>query len=221
MGYWIIEGSVPHEFDKMDTTILEVVRDNIVTILKTVENQATIENIVRDDLYSGLKSAEYLYGEGKKKIDQYTTSAICLFKISNLLEIDNNVSRKTGDNVITIISKTVKENLADNYVFVRYMGPKFAIVFSGADVNGVMNFMTSIKERLEQLKIQAADDYFKDISNQRESENQKIVSRPTIAVSPKIRAVISTYYKGTSLDGALKKLEEYIDSSNENNIISM
>ena len=78
IGYWIIEGSQPHEFDHIDTTILEVVRNNIVTILKTVENQATIENIVRDDLYSGLKSAEYLYGEGKKTIDKYTTSAICL-----------------------------------------------------------------------------------------------------------------------------------------------
>ena len=39
-----------------------------------------------------------------------------------------------------------------------------------------------------------------------------------VIVSPKIRVVISTYYKGTSLDGALKKLEEYIDSSNENTI---
>ena len=40
IGYWIIEGSKPHEFDKIDTTILEVVRNNIVTILKTVDNQA-------------------------------------------------------------------------------------------------------------------------------------------------------------------------------------
>ena len=89
IGYWIIEGSMPHEFDHIDTTILEVVRNNIVTILKTVEKQATIENIVRDDLYSGLKSAEYLYGEGKKIIDQFTTSAICLFKITNLPNINN------------------------------------------------------------------------------------------------------------------------------------
>ena len=208
IGYWIIEGSIPHEFDHIDTTILEVVRNNIVTILKTVENQSTIENIVRDDLYSGLKSAEYLYGEGKKIIDKYTTSAICLFKIVNLPEINTEVSRKTGDSTITQISNLVKRNLAQEYVFVRYMGPKFAIVFSGADKDGVYNFMTELKKKMEELDIMAEKDYI-------HSDEEDVI------VSPKIRVVISTYYKGTSLDGALKKLEEYIDSSNENSIKSI
>ena len=36
-----------------------------------------------------------------------------------------------------------------------------------------------------------------------------------------IRAVISKYYKGTSLDGALKKMEEFIDSSNTPDITSV
>ena len=208
IGYWIIEGSIPHEFDHIDTTILEVVRNNIVTILKTVENQATIENIVRDDLYSGLKSAEYLYGEGKKIIDKYTTSAICLFKIVNLPEINTEISRKTGDSTITQVSNLVKKNLAKEYVFVRYMGPKFAIVFSGADKDGVYNFMSELKKKMEELDIMAEKDYI-------HSDEEDVI------VSPKIRVVISTYYKGTSLDGALKKLEEYIDSSNENTIKSI
>lgn len=209
IGYWIIEGSKPHEFDHIDTTILEVVKNNIVTILKTVENQATIENIVRDDLYSGLKTAEYLYGEGKKTIDKYTTSAICLFKITNLPDINIEISRKTGDSVITAISDFMKKNLAKEYIFVRYMGPKFAIVFSGADKNGVYSFMSDMKNKMEQLNILAAQDYVHN------NEDEDVV------VSPKIRVVVSTYYKGTALDGAFKKLEEYIDSSNENTIKSI
>lgn len=209
IGYWIIEGSIPHEFDHIDTTILEVVRNNIVTILRTVENQAVIENIVRDDLYSGLKSAEYIYGEGKKIIDKYTTSAICLFKVTNLPNINTKISRKTGDNVITEISNYIRNNLSKEYVFVRYMGPKFAIVFSGADKHGVYNFMTDLKSKLESLDILASEDYIN------ENENEDVV------VSPKIRVVISTYYKGTALDGAFKKLEEYIDSSEENTISSI
>ena len=205
IGYWIIEGSIPHEFDHIDTTILEVVRNNIVTILKTVENQSTIENIVRDDLYSGLKSEEYLYGEGKKTIDKFTTSAICLFKITNLPDINTQISRKTGDNVIIEISKFMKANLAKDYVFVRYMGPKFAIVFSGADKNGVYSFMEDMKNKMEKIDIYAGD-YVPE-------EDEDVV-----IVNPKVRVVISTYYKGTALDGAFKKLEEYIDSSDENTI---
>ena len=212
IGYWIIEGSVPHEFDKIDTTILEVVRNNIVTILKTVENQSTIENIVRDDLYSGLKSEEYLYGEGKKVIDKYPTSAICLFKISNLPEINTEISRKTGDNVITQVSNYLKGNLGKEYIFVRYMGPKFVIVFSGADVGGVYNFMQEIKTKVETLQIPAGEDYYKNnptdiiedeedinvetennIDNNVEANNEEENEQVEVVVSLKLRIAISTY----------------------------
>ena len=109
IGYWLIEGGEPHEFDLIDTTILEVIRNNIVAILRTVENQKIIESIVRDDKYSSLKSAEYLYAAGRKTIDKYTQSAVCMFKIVNLEEINEGISRKTGDMVITRVCQVVKK----------------------------------------------------------------------------------------------------------------
>lgn len=204
VGYWIIEGNKPHEFDNVDTTILEVIKNNIVSALKTVANQSTIENIVREDKFSGLKSAEYLYGIAKKVINKYSTSTVCLFKITNLSEINEKVDRKVGNYIITKISELFKSNLAQEYFFVRYMGPKFAIVFSGTDEEGVVNFMKSMKLQIENIKI--------DVQNFGKS-NVKIVS-------PKINVAITTYYKGTALEGVIKKLEEYLDNadSNENNI---
>ena len=204
IGYWIIEGSSPHEFDNIDTAILEVVKNNIVAILKTVQNQAIIENIVRDDLYSELKSAEYLYGEGKKEIDKYTTSTVCLFKIINIVEINEKISRKTGNAVISEVAECVRNELAPEYIFVRYMGPKFAIVFSGVDKNGVETFLQTMKENVENLVIDSQGDYS---------------GEPT-TVSPKINIVLTTYYKGTALEGVTKKLEEFLDTENpkESNI---
>lgn len=204
VGYWIIEGNKPHEFDNVDTTILEVIKNNIVSALKTVANQSTIENIVREDKFSGLKSAEYLYGIAKKVINKYSTSTVCLFKITNLSEINEKVDRKVGNYIITKISELFKSNLAQEYFFVRYMGPKFAIVFSGTDEEGVVNFMKSMKLQIENIKI--------DVQNFGKY-NVKIVS-------PKINVAITTYYKGTALEGVTKKLEEYLDNadSNENNI---
>ena len=152
IGYWIIEGSAPHEFDNVDTTILEVVKNNIVSVLKTVENQSVVEKIVRDDLYSELKTAEYLYADGKKIIDKYDKSTVCLFKIINIVQINQEVSRKTGDNVITQICRAVKEELAPEYLFVRYMGPKFAIVFSGVEIDSVEEYMKSMKEKNRIIK---------------------------------------------------------------------
>ncbi len=206
IGYWIIEGSEPHEFDKIDTTILEVVKNNIVAVLKTVANQSVIENIVRDDKYSTLKTAEYLYGEGKKYIDQYDTSAVCMFKIINLEKINEDISRKTGDAIITNVCKIIKDNLAQEYIFVRYMGPKFAIVFSGIEPKSVENYLIDIKGKVEDIELEPVDVEFEDGED--------------IIANPKLNMVITSYYKGTALEGVLKKLEEYLDKAdaNENTI---
>ena len=36
IGYWIIESGTPHDFDNVDTTVLEVIKENIVAVLKTL-----------------------------------------------------------------------------------------------------------------------------------------------------------------------------------------
>ena len=205
IGYWLIEGNKPHEFDNIDTTMLEVIRNNIVSILRTVENQKIIESIVRDDKYSSLKTAEYLYGEGRKIIDQYTTPTVCMFRITNLEKINEEISRKTGDVVITKVCEVVRSNLAREYLFVRYMGPKFAIVFSGIEKQAVAGFMEQIKGEVENLKIEPVDVEF-----EKENEDDE-----DIMAEPKINVIMSTYYKGTALEGVLKKLEEYLDNSDK------
>ena len=193
IGYWIIESGTPHDFDNVDTTVLEVIKDNIVSVLKTVVHQKTLETIVRKDLFSGLYSEEYLYGEGRRIIDQYTTSTICMFKITNLEEINHKCTRELGNEVIEKISEYIKNNISDQYVFVSYMGPKFVIAFSGVEINGVAEYINDLKEKIENTKI---------VSN----ENEKI------SAFPRLNFTISTYYKGTGLEEILKKQEEYLDN---------
>ena len=202
IGYWLLEGSQPHEFDSIDTTMLEVIRNNIVAILKTVQNQRIIESIVRDDKYSTLKTAEYLYGEGRKTIDQYTTSTVCMFRITNIEEINEDISRKTGDTVITKVCEIIKSNLSNEYIFVRYMGPKFVIVFSGIERSAVVSFVEQIKQEVEEIEVEPVDVEFEDAED--------------IIAKPKINVIISTYYKGTALEGVLKKEEEYLDNADKN-----
>ena len=197
IGYWIIEGGRPHEFDNLDTTILEVIRNNIVSIIKTVENQNILENIVRDDKFSKLKTAEYLYGEGKRIIDEYPTSTVSMFRIVNIENINEEISRKTGNKIIEEVSDTVRNNISKDYIFVRYMGPKFVIVFPGIDKDSVKSYIGQLKEQVEKISIEPVDVEF---------EEEEILAKP------KINIVISTYYKGTALENLLKKLEEYLDS---------
>ena len=216
IGYWIIESGTPHDFDNVDTTVLEVIKQNIVSVLKTVVHQKTLESIVRKDLFTGLYSEEYLYGEGKKKIDQYTISTICMFKITNIQQINKEYSRELGNKVITQISNYVDDNLSQEYVFVRYMGPKFVIAFSGVEANSVADFLNDIKEKIESMQISLTEQEIETLNmevNSKKKLGKELVK--DIAI-PRLNFVISSYYKGTGLAEVLKKLEEYLDNADSN-----
>lgn len=212
IGYWILESGTPHDFDNVDTTVLEVIKENIVSVLKTVVHQKTLESIVRKDLFTGLYSEEYLYGEGKRTIDQYTVSTICMFKIINIQEINKKYCRELGNKVITQISNYVEENLSDDYVFVRYMGPKFAIAFSGVEPNAVAGFLNEMKEKIESMQIELTEEERQEVNLEVRlpGREPKGTSYREIA-TPRLNFVISSYYKGTGLEEVLKKLEDYLD----------
>lgn len=213
IGYWLIESGVPHDFDNIDIAVYDAARENIVTVLKAVNYQRTLENIARKDLFSGLDSAEYLYGEGKKIIDKNDQSAICMFRISNIEEI-NEVSRQLGNKVITKISEHIKHSIADSYIFVRYMGPKFVLVFCGVNTENAFDFVNGLKESTEALKISLNDENFtvEEVEQSKKKKTKK--SKKDVVVSPTLNFVLSTYYKGTGIETVLKKMENYLDEAN-------
>ena len=187
-----------------------VVRENIVAVLKTVSYQNTIENIYRVDQNTGLNSAEYLYGKGKRIIDKYPQSCICMFRIMNIEEINEKFGRNIGTQLIVKITNIIKRSIASQYIFVRYMGPKFAIAFSGVDIEGVENFVKSIKDEIENIEIE-----------KQESGEEKTKGKKKKEVASAItNFVLALYYKGTGIEEITKKLEEYLDDcdKNESNI---
>lgn len=204
IGYWIIESSEPHAFDNMDTSVLGVVRDNIVSVLKTVSYQKTIENIYRVDKSTGLNSAEYLYGKGKRTIDKYAQSTICMFTITNIEEINKMFGRDAGTKTIIDVSNIIKTSISAQYIFVRYMGPKFAIAFSGVDLDGVEEFVKTVKTEIEKITIKKEETI----------KNKK--TKKQISIHPRTNFILATYYKGTGLEEVTKKLEEYLDDSDKN-----
>ena len=214
IGYWIIESGIAHDFDNIDTTIFEVVKDNIVSVLKTVVHQRTLEAIVRKDLFTGLYSEEYLYGEGKKIIDKYTTSAVCMFRVANIEEINKKYSRELGNQVIIDISKYVQKNISSEYIFIRYMGPKFVIVFSGVATDAVIDFITNIKVNAEAINVML-NESFQEIDLNEANKNQNKKKEKKQEVNAKLNFVVTTYYKGTGMEEVLKKLEQYLDSCNK------
>lgn len=146
-------------------------------------------------------------------IDQYTTSTICMFKITNIQQINRDYCRELGNKVITQISNYVRENLSSEYIFVRYMGPKFVIAFSGVETNGVADFLNEIKEKTETMKIGLSEEEIEELKLDVRA-NGKTNKLKEMSAVPRLNFVISSYYKGTGLEEVLKKLEEYLDTAN-------
>ena len=104
------------------------------------------------------------------------------------------------------------ENLSQDYVFVRYMGPKFVIAFSGVEASGVASFLNEMKEKVENMQIELTEEERQELNLEvkMSGKEPKGASCKEIAM-PKLNFVISSYYKGTGLEEVLKKLEEYLD----------
>ena len=215
MGYWIMESGKMHAFDKVDTTIIEVVKENIISVLSTISYQDTIENIVRVDKFTGLFSAEYLYSAGKRIFDKYDTSAVCMFRVSNIEEINEQASRQIGNDIIAEISNIVKTKMSNQYVFVRYMGPKFVIVFSGVEEGSVEEFLRTLKDEIETIEIVEETEAVEKTRIINGKEEKFVEEAQSVSASPLINIVISTYYKGTGLEQLTKRLEEYLDTADK------
>ncbi len=211
-----MESGKMHAFDNTDTNIIEIVKENIISVLSTVAYQETIENIVRVDKFTGLYSAEYLYGKGKLTFNKFATSAVCMFQVTNIQDINEKQSREIGNEVITEVSNLVKSQIPSQYIFVRYMGPKFVLVFSGVEERSVEEFLKTLKQELEEIEIvQEAEEVqvVKVINGKRVRVRELIEEK---SASPKVSFVVSTYYKGTGIEQLTKKLEEFIDSDEIN-----
>ena len=215
IGYWIMESGKPHAFDTLDTTVIEVVKENIISVVRTTAYQDTIENIDRIDKFTGLHSAEYLYGIAKRTIDQYPTSAVTMFRITNLEEINEKCGRQIGNEIVTEVSNIVKQRMSSQYIFVRYMGPKFVMVFSGVEQESLQEFLKDVKLEMEDMQIVEEPEEIESIHT---IQGRKVRIKETTEkkeASPKINFVTSTYYKGTGLEKLTKKLEEYIDQADK------
>ena len=121
-----------------------------------------------------------------------------MFNVANIEEINAKFGRNAGTEILINVVNSVKTSIASEYLFVRYMGPKFAIAFSGADIDGVTSFITDLKEKIEKIQYKV--------------ETNKKTKNKMIAM-PKTNFVIASYYKGTGIEEVTKKLEEYLDNS--------
>ena len=123
-----------------------------------------------------------------------------MFSITNIQEINEKFGRNIGTELLIDVVNTVKSNIASNYIFVRYMGPKFVIAFAGADEDGVTDFLSDLKYKIEEIELEI-------------EPKKKTKTKINTIVKPTSNFVMANYYKGTGIEAVTKKLEEYLDNA--------
>ena len=105
--------------------------------------------------------------------------------------------------------------MSNQYVFVRYMGPKFVIVFSGVEEGSVEEFLRTLKDEIETVEIVEETEAVEKTRIINGKEERYVEEAQSVSASPLINIVISTYYKGTGLEQLTKRLEEYLDTADK------
>ena len=188
VGFWLIESITPKGFQNLDMQIMLEIKSRILDIIRTMSFQSSMENMVKQDLFSSLKTYEYLLTEGKLKLEEYNESTIIMYRISNIEKINEEFSREAGNQTITNVTNAILNILnqtGKNNIFVRYSGPKFAIAFPGIlpeSLNEVLKVMQKkgeaatlmfSKEKENKEDIDDIDDIDKLEEKLKEEKNKK------------------------------------------------
>lgn len=165
LGYWLIESKKRKAFENVDIQIMENLKQAIRNTIEVLSYEEALETMVRDDKFSELKSMEYLQTEGKILLENYIKPQIVMFRIDNLEEVNEKFSRQAGNTVITEVTKKILNITKGDNLFIRYMGPKFIIIFedkqaqenstntSNSESKEYIDTLKNIKEAVESIKL--------------------------------------------------------------------
>lgn len=230
VGFWLMESKTPKGFQNLDMQIMVEVKSRILDIIRTMSFQASMENMIKEDLFSSLKTYEYLLTEGKLKMEAYNESTIIMYRISNLEHINEEFSRQAGNMTITNVTGAINNILRKskhNNIFVRYSGPRFAIAFPGILPENLKDVMDLIQRSGESTTImeseaeQARIDEIEDIDiladateiekPTKDKAKKKKKEKEDKEIIPKLNVVAAKYYRGVGLEVLTKELEDFLE----------
>ena len=185
-------------FRKVDEELLEELEEALIMSDVGVETSTKIIGNLRDRIK-------------KEKIeDEEAVKQALREEIKKIFdELDNSLHLDTAPSVILVVGvngvgKTTSIGKIANRL--RKDGKK--VVIAAADT-----FRAAAVEQLEIWANRAGSDIVK---REEGVDPASFEDAEDLVAKPKINVIISTYYKGTALEGVLKKQEEYLDNADKN-----
>ncbi len=134
-------------------------------LLARVKNQLKLKEVMRHlEFMASYDEMTGIYNRRKffaLSLERFAKSKkdLCavMIDIDKFKNINDAYGHATGDKVIKLVTKTIRENLLNDAIFGRIGGEEFAAVCYSASAEKIINNIESLREKIENLQVQADD----------------------------------------------------------------
>ncbi len=145
-----------HSFSKKHITLLESLKNAIQTDLQNLELIQELNSLARTDYLTGIANRRYIFELLNNSIKEYNKNnskiIISMLDIDHFKKTNDIYGHHTGDNILKLFSKIIKNELEEQDNIGRIGGDEFLIIFKDKSVETVEKIINNIQSKIKNLK---------------------------------------------------------------------
>lgn len=156
-GFFLLSRNSPPPLSKEDHEFLETLSASIVTIIKNFQLYEKQKELATIDGMTGLFNHRYFQETLSREISRAQrygdTLALLYMDIDHFKKFNDTYGHQVGDEVLKIVSRTIRRNLRDSDIPCRYGGEELVAILPGTDLKGGSIAAEKIRKAVQSLDL--------------------------------------------------------------------
>jgi diguanylate cyclase (GGDEF)-like protein len=155
-GFFLISRNSPPQFSSEDKKFIETLAASMMTIIKNYQLYVKQVQLATTDGMTGLFNHRYFQealGREISRSRRYGAPVSLLYMdIDHFKKFNDTYGHQIGDEVLKVVSRTIRRNLRDSDVPCRYGGEELVGILPDTDQKGALIAGEKIRKAIESLK---------------------------------------------------------------------
>ncbi|MCK4874276.1 MAG: diguanylate cyclase [Sulfurimonas sp.] len=118
---------------------------------KKIEEKAYIDSLT--GVYNRNKFDEVLDYEVKQAKRYHSSLSIAIVDIDHFKQFNDTYGHLLGDEVLSLLAKTIQKNIRDTDVFARWGGEEFVVLMPSTNINEAKTAADHLRKKVEQIEL--------------------------------------------------------------------
>ncbi|MCK4974541.1 MAG: GGDEF domain-containing protein, partial [Sulfurimonas sp.] len=118
---------------------------------KKIEEKAYIDSLT--GVYNRNKFDEVLDYEVKQAKRYHSSLSIAIVDIDHFKQFNDTYGHLLGDEVLSLLAKTIQKNIRDTDVFARWGGEEFVVLMPSTNINEAKTAAEHLRKKVEQIEL--------------------------------------------------------------------